>query len=144
MKGTKKIFVDTNILVYAYDRDAGLKRDKAQKIMTALWNQHIMPSISIQVLQELYVNLRKKNVPIHEAGEIIKDYLSWNVIENTVYILTAGIHLSQQYCVSFWDALIIAAAQQSGANLLYSEDLNDGQIYGSVKVINPLKNHSVA
>ena len=82
------IFVDTNILVYAHDKDAGARHEKARELVRGLWLDQTPPAISIQVLQELYVNLIRKKIPAATANEIIEDYMQWNVIDNTKPILT--------------------------------------------------------
>jgi predicted nucleic acid-binding protein len=68
----------------------------------------------------------------------VKDYLSWRVIVNDGESVLAALELEDQYRISFWDALVIHSAQVAGAEILYSEDLSDGQLYGSVRVVNPL------
>ena len=78
----KGIFVDTNILVYAHDVDAGDKHLRARELVLKLWDEDHPPSISIQVLQELYVTLRKRGVSIKEAQATVGDYLEWDVVEN--------------------------------------------------------------
>lgn len=138
----RKVFLDTNILLYAHDRDAGEKQYLAKELVLKMWDHPPGPSISIQVLQELYVNLSQKNVALKESRAIVEDYLQWDVVENTASLLMRGIKNKERYKISFWDALIIAAAQQSGSEILYSEDLNDGQKYGSVMVQNPFKEES--
>jgi predicted nucleic acid-binding protein len=133
------LFVDTNILVYAHDRDAGEKYQKAKKLVGELWRQKTMSWISVQVLQELAVNLQRKGVPLVEVGETMEDYTRWQVIENGVALLRAGFAEMLQWKTSFWDALILAAARQAGASTVWSEDLSEGQDYAGIKVINPLK-----
>lgn len=71
--------------------------------------------------------------------EIVADYLTWHVVENDGESILEAIDLAARYRISFWDALVVQAAQASGAVALYSEDLSDGQAYGSVRVINPLR-----
>jgi predicted nucleic acid-binding protein len=138
MKDIKR-FIDTNILVYAHDKDAGGKHAQAKEIVLEMWEQKTLPSISIQVLQEFYINLCRKHVPLKAARELVEAYLAWEVIENTASLLVEGIKNTERFKISFWDALIITAAQQSGAQILYSEDLNDGQKYGTVMVQNPFR-----
>lgn len=134
------VFVDTNILVYAHDRDAGEKHRIAREKIASLWKEPLPPSISIQVLQEFYVNLIRKDVPTAEARQTVVDYLDWNVVDNDRALLLEGIHLRERWQVSFWDALILAAAQRAGTRSIWSEDLNTGQDYGGVVAVNPLSN----
>jgi predicted nucleic acid-binding protein len=72
---------------------------------------------------------------------LLQDYLSWDIVINTAESLTEALIIEHRYNISFWDALIIQAAGTSGATVVYSEELADGQTYGPLRVINPL-NHS--
>ena len=132
-------FVDTNVLVYSYDRSAGEKRDIAKELVEGLWKAKA-GCISVQVLQEFYVTVTQKvGKPLApaEAGQILQDLSQWIVhVPNAEDVLRA-IDTQQRYRVSYWDAMIIWSAQRAGAETLWSEDLNDGQEYGTIKVINP-------
>jgi predicted nucleic acid-binding protein len=133
-------FVDTNILVYAHDRGAGEKHDLARALVERLWLER-SGAISTQVLQELYVNVRRRAaapIPPEEAQRLIADYLAWEVVINDGASILRAIDLESRYDISFWDALIVQAAEQTGASILYSEDLSHGQAYGSVEVVDPL------
>jgi predicted nucleic acid-binding protein len=135
-----RCFVDTNVLVYAHDASAGLKHDRARELVEGLW-QSRAGVISTQVLQELSVNVRMKAarpLGLEATRELVSDYLAWHVVVNDGEAVVAALDLEQRYQVSFWDALIIHAAQVAGADVLYSEDLSDGQRYGEVRVVNPL------
>jgi len=136
-----KYFVDTNILVYAHDTSAGAKHDRAKALVEDLWSQR-SGVVSTQVLQELCVNIRRKAkhpVDLRTAREIVADYLSWDVVTNTAESILEALQLEERYQISFWDALIVQAAEASGAAVLYSEDLSDGQAYRGVRVVNPLR-----
>ena len=132
------IFVDTNILVYAHDRDAGEKHTRAKALLEGFWETRQIPSVSVQVLQELHVNLVKKGITLEQSGEICCRYLSWRVVDNTRHLFRQALADQQRWQVSYWDGLILAAARQSGATTLWSEDLNAGQDYGGIRVTNPL------
>jgi predicted nucleic acid-binding protein len=135
-----KYFVDTNILMYAHDIAAGLKHERAKALVEDLWRQR-SGVVSTQVLQELCVNLRRKAgrpVDLKTAREIIADYLAWDVVTNTGESILGALELEERHRISFWDALVIHAAEASRAEVVYSEDLSDGQIYGAVRVVNPL------
>lgn len=132
------VFVDTNILVYAHDKDAGRKHVTARQLIAGLWERSSPPGISIQVLQELYVNLVRKKIPPKTARDIVRDYLQWDVAPGDSALLVDAMSLSERWNISYWDAGIIAAARRTGAAILWSEDLSDGQDYGGVKVVNPL------
>jgi predicted nucleic acid-binding protein len=139
-----KYFVDTNILMYAHDVSAGAKHERAKAIVEELWRNRT-GIVSTQVLQELSVNLRKKAgrpLDVKTTREIVADYLTWQVIVNGGESVLEALDFEAQYHVSFWDALLIAAVQHSGAAILYSEDLSEGQRYGSVRVVNPLRDQS--
>ncbi|HWH56268.1 MAG TPA: PIN domain-containing protein [Terriglobales bacterium] len=139
-----KCFVDTNVLVYAHDRAAGVKHKHAQGIVEELWNSG-QGVLSTQVLQELCINLRRKTNPAlskDETRRLLQDYLSWQMVINTPESVVEALDLEARYRVSFWDALILHAAETAGAAILYSEDFADGQMYGSVRVVNPLKDQA--
>jgi predicted nucleic acid-binding protein len=136
-----RYFVDTNILMYAHDTSAGAKHDRAKAIVEELWRDRT-GVLSTQVLQELAVNLRRKAgrpLDAKAAREIVADYLTWQVVVNGGDSILEALDLEGRYQISFWDALVVQAAQASGAEVLYSEDLSDGQKYGAVRVINPLR-----
>lgn len=136
-----RCFLDTNVLMYAHDASAGEKHLRARSLVAELWETRT-GVVSTQVLQELAVNLRKKvktPVDAKTAREIVADYLTWQVVQNTGESILEALDLESRYQLSFWDALIVQAAQASGAEVLYSEDLSDGQMYGSVRVIDPLR-----
>lgn len=135
-----KRFVDTNILVYAHDSAAGAKHQHAKALVEQLWQQRT-GAISTQVLQELAVNLRRKVATALSAKavqEIVADYLTWHVVVNDGAAILEALDFEERYTISFWDALIVQAAHNAGAQVLYSEDLSDGQRYGNVVVENPL------
>jgi predicted nucleic acid-binding protein len=135
---TDRVFVDTNVLVYAHDRMAGRKHEIAKRRVEELWDLPTPPSLSIQVLQELYVNLVKKRISRQDAQETIADYLRWEVVINDGSLLLEGFRAQDRWQISFWDALIVAAAKRAGATVIWSEDLSAGQDYGGVTVVNPL------
>lgn len=134
----RQIFVDTNLLVYAHDRDAAEKHEKAKSLIAELWNRPLMPAISVQVLQELYVNLIRKQVPDVEARQTIADYCSWHIVDNDATLLMEGIEIRERLQSSFWDGLILAAAKRAQAGTIWSEDFNTGQSYDGVVAVNPL------
>jgi predicted nucleic acid-binding protein len=138
---TAKVFVDTNILIYAYDRDAGEKHRLASELVRRLWIEG-NGVISTQVLQEFYVNATAKipkPIPYSKARAVISRYLVWQVEANTPESVLRASEIQERHRLSFWDALIIAAAAQAGAENLYTEDLNHGQVIAGVEVINPFR-----
>ena len=136
-----RYFVDTNILMYAHDTSAGPKHERARAVVEELWRDRT-GVVSTQVLQELSVNLRRKAgrpLDTKATRELVVDYLTWQVVVNGGDSILEALDLETRYQISFWDALVLQAAQASGAAILYSEDLSHGQTYGSVRVINPLR-----
>jgi len=134
-------FVDTNVLIYAEDRDSKAKHEIARDLVVRLWDER-SGVLSVQVLQEFYVNVtRKLKKPLSSAKalEVVEEYLTWTVVENTGKLLTTAIELQQKAHLSFWDAMVVQAAIDSGCDTLYSEDLSDGQRFGSLTVVNPFK-----
>ncbi len=136
--GADQIFVDTNILVYAYDIDAGEKYRIAREKISALWHRDLLPGISVQVLQEFYVNLIRKKVPAPVARETVTSYLEWDVIDNDRFLFIEGLRWKEKHSLSYWDALILAAARKARARVVWSEDLASGRDYDGIEVINPL------
>jgi len=139
-----RYFVDTNILMYAHDTAAGDKHSRAKALVEDLW-QNRSGVVSTQVLQELAVNLRRKvRKPLDAKAtrDVVSDYLAWQVVVNGSDSILEALELEARYQISFWDALVVQAAQASGASILYSEDLSDGQTYGAVRVVNPLRTRS--
>lgn len=136
-----KCFVDTNILVYAHDITQGVKHERARELVNRLWESGD-GVLSTQVLQELCVAVRRKAArPLssESARKLIEDYVRWPVVVNTAESVLEACDLEARYQISFWDALIVQAAASCGAEILYSEDLAEGQKYSEVRVVNPLK-----
>ncbi len=135
-----KYFVDTNILVYAHERSAGVKQQRAKQLLVQLWNSG-NGVLSTQVLQELCINLRRKAgnpLSIDEVRLLIRNYSTWEVVANTPASVLKALDIETRFKISFWDALIIQAAEEAGASVLYSEDLAAAQFYGAIQVVNPL------
>ncbi len=136
----EKYFVDTNILIYAHDRSAGLKEERAKVLIEGLWDSGA-GVLSTQVLQELCINLRRKfspPLPVEEVRRVIQDYLSWEIVINTPESVLQALEIEERYKTSFWDALILQSAETAGAAVIYSEDFSTDQKYGSIQVVNPL------
>ena len=136
---SEPVFVDTNILLYANAPDQGQKYELAKELLTRLWTDG-NGVVSTQVLQEFFVNLSKhRSTPLDPvtARAAVENLLTWTVIVNDGRSVLDAIDIQSRYRLSFWDALIVQAAERAGAAKLYSEDLNE-QYYGEVEVINPL------
>jgi len=134
-------FVDSNILIYAHDVDAGVKRERAAAKLRELWDSGT-GRLSVQVLQEFYVNATLKlatPVARSTAREVIKAYGVWIHHATTADTVARAAEICELARISFWDALIVASAEEVDADELLSEDLNDGQAIAGINVVNPLK-----
>ncbi|NWF76795.1 MAG: PIN domain-containing protein [Nitrospirae bacterium] len=136
-----KVFVDTNVIVYAYDKDADKKHKIAVSLMKDLWHSGL-GIISTQVLQEFFITLTKKiprPLKVAVVRETIKRLSRWDVVLIDVDIMIRATEIQERYKYSFWDSLIIASAIGSGAKAIFSEDLADGQTIQGVVIKNPFK-----
>ena len=134
-------FLDTNILVYAFDRSAGQKHRLAAKILENCWENE-NGCLRIQVLQEFFFTVTRKIVlPLDSqtARQIVADLAQWRLHAPKVSDLLQAIDLQQNHLLAFWDAQVIQSATSLGCKQLLSEDFNHGQTYGEVQVINPFK-----
>ena len=135
-----KFFFDTNVLVYLFDTDSPDKRRKAR----ALFQKHSEAGdilLSTQVLQEFYVAVTRKLARPLEATaatEAVTRFAELPLVQIDPKLILSAIHRSRDSQLSFWDALVVQAAVEGHANTLYSDDLQDGQIFDGVRVINPL------
>ncbi len=135
-------FIDTNILIYAFDRSAGEKHRIAVDLVRRLWSERL-GWISLQVMQEFYVSAtRKLKLPVDEATLQVRRLGFWRVHRPLVDDILAAIDLHQRHSVSFWDALILRSAQASQCSVLWSEDLSNGQRWGNLEVRNPFAGQS--
>ncbi len=135
----ERTFVDTNVLVYAYDADAGAKHERAQSQLQALWEDE-SGLMSTQVLQEFYVTVTRKlsrPLPRRTAREVVDTYRAWPVHRPDVDDVIAASQLEEPHQLSFWDALIVVSAARSGAHSLLTEDLQDGQRFDGLVVVSP-------
>jgi predicted nucleic acid-binding protein len=135
-----KCFVDTNVLIYAHDASAGARHQQASTLVARLWDEG-SAVISTQVLQEFAVNIMRKTASPPSADmlrEWVADYLQWEVVVNDGAAVLEALEYQNRFQLSFWDALIVQAANAAQAEILYSEDLSHGQQYGKVRVQNPL------
>lgn len=143
MRGDK-VFLDTNIILYAYDISAGEKHQISKKIVLDLWDSGL-GVISTQVLQEFFVNVTQKiPKPLDKklARDIVSDFLKWNVVINDGESILEAVEILLRYGYSFWDSLIIEAAIRGGAGALLSEGLTHGQTINGVAIENPFQTNS--
>ena len=134
------VFVDTNILIYAHDKDAGVRWQRASQVMGTLWEAR-SGRVSVQVLQEFFAvatGKLKSAIGVATAREVIRNYSSWVAAPTGVDTVLRATEIAEIAQISFWDGMIVAAAERSGATKLYTEDLNDGQVIAGIRVINPL------
>jgi len=138
------VFVDTNILLYTIDEDpasAGKRQRAQQLLLSERWGW------SVQVAAEFFVNATSPKRPFRltpaAAAALVEAWLVFPTLELTPALFRAAVDILQQFQVSYWDAAILAAAKQMGCHTVFSEDLNDGQDYDGVTVVNPFKDVSV-
>lgn len=134
-----RVFVDTNILIYAHDLDAGRKHDMAAALLETIWKEET-GAVSTQVLQELYVNVTRKipnPLSAAQARSIIEPYRAWHLEINDFGSILLASELEERHRLSFWDAMIVAAACRAKAHKIVTEDLNHGQTINGVLLENP-------
>ncbi len=138
MPSASTVFVDTNVLLYAQDPRDAHKRERAEQWLAWCW-QDRRARLSTQVLNELYANLRRvaPRLPVDQARSLVRRYRAWNpwvVDQDTVDIAWS---LQDRFSLSYWDALMLAAARQIGCKALLTEDLQHGQDIDGVRIVNP-------
>jgi len=134
-------FVDTNVLVYAFDQGNSTKQRIARRLLNELMQQDQL-RVSTQILQELFVTLTRKVAEPCSSGEaleVLDDLAAWPLTVIDYAAIQEAARLADDSRISFWDALVVVAAARAGADVLYTEDLNDGQMILGVRVINPFK-----
>jgi predicted nucleic acid-binding protein len=137
-------FVDTNILVYAHDISAGGKHEPARALIEQLWATRD-GCLSVQIMQEFFVTVTRKiskPLDVAVAKEIIADLSRWYVRVPAADDVLGAIGLHQRTGISFWDAMMVRSAVEIGCGVIYSEDLNHGQIYDGARVENPFRNQA--
>jgi predicted nucleic acid-binding protein len=131
------VFVDTNVLFYSLDLDAGPKRDRAVEALDALWSAR-SGALSVQVLSEWAVNLRaKKRLAWRRIAAIVEPYLSWTVVSLDALDPLEAMRIAERHRIAYWDALIVRSAVKAGASVLLSEDLGHGRAIEGVRLQNP-------
>lgn len=133
-----KTFVDTNVLIYAHDVDSKAKYDTAKALLRELWSER-SGVLSMQVLQEFYVNVTRKiasPLPKDTARLVVNSYSIW-CTETTPAEIAAAFRIEDESKIGFWDALIVASAAKCGAVRILSEDLNSQQKIAGIRVENP-------
>ena len=136
---TERLFVDTNVLLYHWDGTEPAKQRRASEWLSALWGGR-NGRLSIQVLTEFYVIATQKLRPALEpetAQRYVRTLFEWEPVTLTEPVLEAAWHVQGRYQLSWWDALIVAAAQRTGCRTLLSEDFQEGQQFEQLTVANP-------
>jgi predicted nucleic acid-binding protein len=137
-----KIFLDTNLLVYTIDNRDVLKKNEARSILKKVVDSH-QPVISTQVIKEFYVvattKLKADQILVKQ---IIHNFHNMEIVNNDLDLIEQAVDISLVSQLSFWDSLIIAAAEKAGCELIFSEDLNAGQIYRGVSLVNPFEENN--
>jgi predicted nucleic acid-binding protein len=137
----ERVFLDTNVLVYLFDAGDPAKQRIVQNLLS---NRELRARLilSTQVLQEFYVSVtRKLATPLdpEAAFQAVQDLAAFPVVQIDPPLILLAIQRSRKVKVSFWDALILEAALTASATLLYSEDFQDGSVYGGLRIANPFK-----
>ena len=136
---TEPVFVDTNVLVYRSDASDPVKQARADTWHAFLWRSRA-GRLSFQVLLELYSTLTRKLKPAvdaREAREIVRELTEWKPISVGAAVVERAWFLEERHALSWWDALIVAAAQVCECDVLLTEDLQHGQVFDGVRVVNP-------
>jgi predicted nucleic acid-binding protein len=138
MPSDSTVFVDTNVLLYAHDQRDPRRCDQAQAWITACW-QGRRGRLSVQVLNELYANLRRvaPRLSVDEARNEVRRYRAWDPPFVDDVIVDTAWELQDRFSLGFWDALIVASAREQGCTYLLTEDLQHEQRIDSVQVVNP-------
>lgn len=137
----ERVFIDTNVLIYAYDSQAAEKRDIAGSRLAELWDSG-NGVLSVQVLQEFFANATRKlkdPLELAKAREVLSIYAEWVSLSTGTKEVLRAVDLMRLHRLSFWDGMIVAAAEAAGAVLLLSEDMQHGQIIAGIRIENPFR-----
>lgn len=143
MSGADAFFIDSNVPLYYVDPAEDAKRERAADWLNHLWMAGA-GRLSWQVLHEFYWNaVRKMRLDSADARKMVEDLWHWRPVDNSLVLVRDAWGWADAAQLSYWDALIVAAAERSGARYLLSEDFHPGRIFGHVQVLNPFE-HSPA
>lgn len=135
------MFVDSNVLIYASDRNEPVKRPIAGAWLDRLWSDKA-GRLSAQILNEFYWNVTRKIEPPlarRDARSIVSKYLPWRMDRDETSVMMDAWQFEDRFQLAWWDALIVAAAQRAKCAVLLTEDLQDGQRFGEVRVVDPFR-----
>jgi len=136
---TQREFVDANVLVYAFDASAGPKQQAAQELLERLWESST-GCVSVQVLQEFFATVTRKvtePLSVDDATARVREFATWKVFAPSAADVVGAIGLHTEARIGFWDAMIVLAASESGCDVLWTEDLSDGQLLRGVRICSP-------
>jgi len=136
---TGPVFVDTNVLVHRADASDPVRQSRADAWYRFLWRSRA-GRLSFQILLELYSVLTRKLTPgfdESEAREIVRELTAWQPVLVDLTVVERAWFLQKDHLLSWWDALVVAAAQTCECRVLLTEDLQDGQVFDSVRVVSP-------
>lgn len=137
MAGAKRIFVDSKVLLYFVDPNDSARQARASEWLHHLWANGT-GAISWQVLREFHVNaVRKLGVPPVEARFLVDSLIEWRPVDSSAALLHRAWHWADAAQVSYWESLILAAAEIADCRVLLSEDFQAGRRYGEIQVVNP-------
>ena len=132
-------FVDANVLVYAFDASAGRKQSAAEQLLARCWASGV-GCLSVQGLQEFFVTVTRKvahPLSLDAAADRVREFATWKVFAPTAQDVLGAIALQKQSKLGFWDAMVLQAAAESGCDVLWTEDLTDGQMIRGVRIQDP-------
>jgi len=134
---TEIAFFDTNVLLYLFDQREVLKREIARKTFSGYLESKNL-RISTQVVQEFYSAATKKlGIPAYEAAAEVQSLCGLEMVTVSRSEILRAIDIRHRIQISFWDALLVSAAETAGATILFTEDLTHGQRFGSIQIVNP-------
>ncbi len=139
-----RTFFDTNILVYGFDSSNREKYDIASNLILEAYQERC-GVISTQILKEFFVTVTQKipqKMDMDEAEQAIRYFAIWTVIETNVSLVLKGIEIQRRHHLSFWDALVVAAAELAKCNILLTEDLSHDTVLDDLHILNPFKKAS--
>ena len=137
MPGARRVFVDSNVLLYFVDASDPTRQARASEWLHHLWASGA-GAISWQVLHEFYVNaVRKLAVPPAEARFLVDSLVEWRPVDSSATLIHRAWHWADDAQVSYWDSLILAAAELADCRVLLSEDFQAGRRFGEIQVVNP-------
>lgn len=134
------VFVDSNIFVYRLDTSEPEKAPLADRWIETIWHRR-KGRVSTQVLSEVFVNLTRLSPGLdrEEARRYVEALFAWNPVPVDARLVRSAFSLQDRYSLSWWDALIVAAARRAACRYLLSEDLQSGQRFDGTEVVNPFE-----